>query len=571
MTRPTRWLAALAAAGACTGLALPAGASAARPAHHGGTPLVLRHRHVGTGRRQRSATRAPRVTAQPAAISVTTGSVASFSAAASGLPAPAVQWQRSTNRGRNWTSIAGARGATYSFTAAATQSGYEYRALFTNSAGSATSAAAKLTVTTTAPPVTPPPLTPPPSTTAPTITANPANESVTAGAGASFSAAAGGTPPPSVQWQVSTDGGSSWSDVAGASADSYELSAPSADNGYQYRAIFTNSAGSATTSAATLTVTAAAPSGPVVTSNPVDDTVADGDSASFDATASGSPAPSVQWQLSSDGGESWNNIGGASSDSYSFTSSAGENGYEYRAVFTNDLSSATSSAATLTLADQSTNWSGYYSSGGPFSAVTGSWTVPAVSCSGATTYSSQWIGIDGAGSNTVEQDGTEADCYDGGTYYGAWYEMYGDNAVADGNEVPLSSSTYPVEAGDAMSAAVSLSGSTWTLEIADATRNWHYSIGIAQPSPAPSQASAEWIVERPEVCSESCELANLSQFVSVGFTAATATSGSTTGPISDFHPSAIEMMDNSYASVLASPGPLDTTGEQFTDSWLASS
>ena len=83
--------------------------------------------------------------------------------------------------------------------------------------------------------------------------------------------------------------------------------------------------------------------------------------------------------------------------------------------------------------------------------------MPSVTCAGgATTYSSQWIGIDGYSSDTVEQDGKGASCQAGTPYYNAWYEMYGDEAVDDGYEVPLSNSGYPVSPGDAMIASVEL-------------------------------------------------------------------------------------------------------------------
>ena len=52
---------------------------------------------------------------------------------------------------------------------------------------------------------------------------------------------------------------------------------------------------------------------------------------------------------------------------------------------------------------QSSNWSGYAATGGGFSSVTSTWTQPAASCTSVTTYSSFWVGLDGDGSNTVEQ------------------------------------------------------------------------------------------------------------------------------------------------------------------------
>ena len=87
------------------------------------------------------------------------------------------------------------------FTAAVAQSGYEYEAVFTNAAGTATSAAATLTVN-----------------TAPAVTTQPASQTVAAGHTATFTAAAASSPPAAVQWQVSTDGGRTFTDIAGATA-----------------------------------------------------------------------------------------------------------------------------------------------------------------------------------------------------------------------------------------------------------------------------------------------------------------------------------------------------------------
>ena len=90
---------------------------------------------------------------------------------------------------------------------------------------------------------------------APAITLQPANQIVGSGTTATFSAAATGFPSPTVQWQVSTNGGSSFSDITGATSDTYSFTATQANNGDDYRAVFSNGiASDATTHAATLTV-----------------------------------------------------------------------------------------------------------------------------------------------------------------------------------------------------------------------------------------------------------------------------------------------------------------------------
>jgi alpha-tubulin suppressor-like RCC1 family protein len=95
---------------------------------------------------------------------------------------------------------------------------------------------------------------------APAITTNPKSQVVPYGQTATFTAAASGFPPPTVQWRVSTDGGSAFSPVSGATSDTLSIAGTTlAENGNEYEAVFTNLAGSATTSAATLTVTVPAP------------------------------------------------------------------------------------------------------------------------------------------------------------------------------------------------------------------------------------------------------------------------------------------------------------------------
>ena len=88
---------------------------------------------------------------------------------------------------------------------------------------------------------------------------------------------------------------------------------------------------------------------PVVTTNPASQTVNAGGTATFTAAASGNPAPSVQWEVSTNGGTTFSAITGATSTTYSFTATAAENGDEYEAVFTNSVGTATSRPATLTV------------------------------------------------------------------------------------------------------------------------------------------------------------------------------------------------------------------------------
>jgi hypothetical protein len=272
---------------------------------------------------------APTVTTNPSNLSLLVGAAASFSAAASGNPVPDVQWQQSADAGATFTNVPGATATTLAFTATLAQNGYQYRAVFTNSAGSATTTAATLTVTSV--PV--------------VVTTNPTNLSVAVGANASFSAAATGSPVPTVQWQQSADAGVTFTNVPGATATTLAFTATLGQNGYKYRAVFTNAASSATTTAATLTVIPAV----VVTTNPSNLSVSVGANASFSAAATGNPVPTVQWQQSTDAGVTFTNVPGATATTLSFTVTLAQNGNQYRAVFTNSASNATTIAANLTV------------------------------------------------------------------------------------------------------------------------------------------------------------------------------------------------------------------------------
>jgi hypothetical protein len=274
---------------------------------------------------------APTVTTSPKSTTVNAGQTATFTAAAGGNPAPTVQWQVSTNGGSSFTAIAGATGTTLTLAATtASQNGYIYEAVFTNSVGSTTTLSATLTVR-----------------YAPAVTSSPTSQTVTAGQNVALTAAATGNPSPTVQWQVSTNGGSSYSNISGATSTTLNLTGiKSSQNGYLYRAVFTNSQGTATTSAATLTVLYA----PAVTTNPTSQTVTAGNAVTFTAAAGGNPAPGVVWQVSTDGGVTFTTIAGATSTSLTINgTTASQNGYRYRAVFTNSVGSVTTTAAILTV------------------------------------------------------------------------------------------------------------------------------------------------------------------------------------------------------------------------------
>jgi uncharacterized repeat protein (TIGR03803 family) len=282
---------------------------------------------------------APTVTLSPSNQTVTAGQNVTLTAAASGGPTPTVQWQVSTDGGKTFTNISGATSTTLTLSnVQASEDGYQYQAVFTNNLGTATTSAATLTVQ-----------------YAPIVTINPFSQTATAGQKVTFTAAANSDPAATVQWQVSTDGGKSFSDIIGAITPTLTLAGiTTAMSSSEYQAVFTNSIGSTTTSAATLTVNPAVV--PVITVNPVSQTVTPGATVSFTASANNNQTATVQWQVSTGGGSPFTNISGATSTTLTLTGvTPAMNGYRYQAVFSSSAGSAVSIPATLTVSGSSSS------------------------------------------------------------------------------------------------------------------------------------------------------------------------------------------------------------------------
>jgi Peptidase A4 family len=247
----------------------------------------------------------------------------------------------------------------------------------------------------------------------------------------------------------------------------------------------------------------------------------------------------------------------------------------------------------------SANWSGYAVTG-PTSSVTyaaGSWIVPASTCPvGAShhratpEYAAFWVGIDGWSSNTVEQIGTDSDCYDGTPSYYAWYEMYPQasyNASCTAQEEHKGTCSQvgnmtSLKPGDVISASVTYNASdnNFTLAISDLSSGASFSITLT-PKGTPQRSSAEWIAEAP---SSSSAVLPLADFGAVNFgdystqvpLTCYATVAGVAGPISigSFaNDSAYgislwssTMVTNSGAA-MATPSALSADGSSFSVTW----
>jgi glucose/arabinose dehydrogenase len=170
--------------------------------------------------------------------------------------------------------------------------------------------------------------------TAPGITSHPSSQIVTAGQSATFNVSASGTAPLSYQWQRNQV------NISGATSSSYTFTTVLADNAAKFRCVVTNAFGNATSNEATLTVTAS----PSITSQPPDQTVIQGQPATFSVAATGSTPLSYQWQRNQV------NISGATSSSYTLSSTTlSDNGATFRCVVSNAFGTATSNEAALTV------------------------------------------------------------------------------------------------------------------------------------------------------------------------------------------------------------------------------
>jgi hypothetical protein len=203
---------------------------------------------------------------------------------------------------------------------------------------------------------------------------------------------------------------------------------------------------------------------------------------------------------------------------------------------------------------ESTNWSGYVDTGSltnTFSGVGGEWTVPAVQPSGVLAASSQWIGIDGAGNNSLIQTGTSSITQNGGTQYFAWYEILPAASIPIGVVSP----------GDDMQATIIQdSPGSWTITIADNTSQSLFSQQFAYGGPA---SSAEWIVEDPTVSSGQPPVTSQPPLANFG-TTPFSNLGVSASDVASTGVTPIDMIDAS-SNIIAYPSTLSASG--FTVSY----
>ncbi|MCB0696057.1 MAG: T9SS type A sorting domain-containing protein [Chitinophagaceae bacterium] len=286
----------------------------------------------------------PVITSQPVNSTICEGGSANYSITATGT-AISYQWQ--FHNGTAWTNIT--NGGIYSNAttntlaivgAGASLNNTPYRCVVSGACTPpVSSASARLYIN-----------------TAPVVIQSPYSSTICSGDNTSFTIAAIGTAP-TYQWQV--DNGSGWMNVtnggiySNATTATLNLTAvTTAVNGYKYRCVVSGTCSPTATSAAgTLTVNQPT----VITANPVDKTICENQTASFEVAATGKTL-TYQWQEFN--GSSWANIANAGSYSGANTNKlvmvyigASKNGYKYRCIVGGACAplSVTSAEAVLTV------------------------------------------------------------------------------------------------------------------------------------------------------------------------------------------------------------------------------
>ena len=318
---------------------------------------------------------APSITAQPTNEVVTAGENANFYVGATGSAPLNYQW---TFGG---SPLSGATTSNLALSNVQGSQAGNYAVWVSNAAGSVTSAVATLTV-----------LVPP------SITRQPTNDTVAAGATASFQISATGTTPLSYQWLFNG------TTPVGPSTNTLTLANAQSSQAGGYSVIVTNVAGSVTSTVATLTVLVR----PSITLQPTNQTTVVGGNASFLGGASGSAPLSYQWFLGATA------LGGSTGTALGLSNVQTNQAGNYSFIVTNAAGAATSMVASLTvlvppsISSQPTNQSVLVGSNASFQ----------VSAGGTSPLAYQWWfnGTNAVGASTNMLTVTNAQTAQAGAY-----------------------------------------------------------------------------------------------------------------------------------------------------------
>jgi len=170
----------------------------------------------------------------------------------------------------------------------------------------------------------------------PVITSQPRSLSVVTNQNATFNVTVTGTVPLSYQWRFNA------ANIVGATTSTYTRVSAQLINAGSYSVVVTNIAGSITSSNAILTVTTNVIA-PSITTQPTNQTVIAGQTASFTVAANGTTPLSYQWY------QNGTLLGGATAPAYTKTNAQIVDAGSYFVVVANSARSVTSAVVTLTI------------------------------------------------------------------------------------------------------------------------------------------------------------------------------------------------------------------------------
>jgi len=251
---------------------------------------------------------APEITTQPMDQILCEGETINLMVVSSGTAPLSYQWWK------DGAPISGATSAMLSIPGALAADSGSYFVVVTNVCGTDTSAAAEVTVR-----------------VAPTITTQPLDQTLCLDDALVLTAAAAGTLPISYQW--AKDG----ADLPGETASTLTITSVTVADAGVYTVTATNACGSATSNPATVVVREP----PTITSDPTNQSICLGETATFSVTATGTPPLEYQWRKNSV------ELPGETASTIVITSVAVSDGGVYDCVVTNMCGTETSRGASL--------------------------------------------------------------------------------------------------------------------------------------------------------------------------------------------------------------------------------
>jgi hypothetical protein len=199
---------------------------------------------------------------------------------------------------------------------------------------------------------------------------------------------------------------------------------------------------------------------------------------------------------------------------------------------------------------ESRNWAGYTATGGSFTQVSATWSVPQFAPNSPAGADAIWVGIGGVHGTDLIQAGTqETVSGHGSTDYQAWVETLPQAS----RPVPLS-----INAGDSISISLQeQSSGNWLVAFANNTSGKSYQLTVAYAS---SHSSAEWVVEAPSA--RRGRILPLDAFGSVTFTGSATTRDGQVQTIAQAGGRQVRMIGQ-RGRLLARPSQLEEDGASF--------